>query len=276
MEMILREKELKDIEAFLKELEREGYAVKRGKHIAVKGRGQKRYIRLDSLGDGFDQESLKGRFDSENESGKTREVRHDREPVVRDLLIDIQKKVLGKGAGFSVWAKKYNLKQTGKTLQFLQSVNIHSREELDERARQASEKNSALMTEIRSREKRLKEIAELNRHIINYSKTRGCYREYQKSGYSRKFFEAHREELTLHKAAKEAFDCFPDKKIPRIKDLSLEYEKVLYEKKKLYAEYRMQRDEMKALLNAQKNVGTILGREEKERYEAERESRKRP
>ena len=147
---------------------------------------------------------------------------------------------------------------------------------MDERARQASEKNNSLMTEIRSREKRLKEIAELKRHIINYSRTRECYQEYRKNGYSRKFFETHREELTLHKAAKEAFDRLPDKKIPKIRELSHEYEVVLSEKKKLYAEYRTQREEMKALLNAQKNVETILGREEKERDEAGRQDRECP
>ena len=69
--MIFRERKPENFEEFIKELEREGYEVKRGKHIAVKGRGQKRYIRLDSLGDGYDQWSLKGRFDAENESGNS-------------------------------------------------------------------------------------------------------------------------------------------------------------------------------------------------------------
>ena len=119
----------------------------------------------------------------------------------------------------------------------------------------------------------MKEISELK---INYSKTRECYQEYRKSGYSRKFFEAHREELTLHKAAKEAFDRRPEKKIPKVRDLSHEYEVVLSEKKKLYVEYRTQREEMKVLLNAQKNVETILGREEKERDEVGHSDRKCP
>ncbi|MGN0241624.1 MAG: relaxase/mobilization nuclease domain-containing protein [Candidatus Weimeria sp.] len=276
IEMVFREKEPKDFDEFLTELERQGYAVKRGKHIAVKGRGQKRYIRLDSLGDGFDQESIKGYFKEKNDPSRSRVRRHDEDPVVPDMLIDIQKKALGKGAGYAVWAKKYNLKQTGKTLQYLQSMNIHSREDLDERTRRASEKNNVLMDGIKSREKRLKEIAELKKHIINYSKTKGCYQEYRKSGYSKKFFEAHREELTLHKAAKNAFNKLEEKKIPKVKDLSREYEEVLAEKKKLYAEYRAQRDEMRALLNAQKNVEMILGRDELERDGQERDSRKRP
>ena len=43
-------------------------------------------------------------------------------------------------------------------------------------------------------------------HIINYAKTRPVYDAYRKSGYSKKFLEAHREEIALHKAAKAAFD----------------------------------------------------------------------
>lgn len=276
IEMILREKNPKDFDEFLREIEKQGYVVKRGKHIAVKGRGQKRFIRLDSLGDGFDQESIRSHFEDDTQSSKSKERRHDGDPIVPDLLIDIQKKALKKGVGYTVWAKKYNLKQTGKTLQYLQSVNIHSREDLDERARQASEKNNTLMIEIRAREKRLKEIAELKKHIINYSKTRACFQEYKKSGYSKKFFEAHREELTLHKAAKNAFNRLDGKKIPKVKDLSVEYGSVLAEKKKLYAEYRTQREEMKALLNAQRNVEMILGKEKQERDEQDRDSRKHP
>ena len=46
------------------------------------------------------------------------------------------------------------------------------------------------------------------------SKTRTTYEAYRKAGYSKKFFEAHREELTLHKAAKQAFDELGVKKFP--------------------------------------------------------------
>ena len=57
-----------------------------------------------------------------------------------------------------------------------------------------------------SNKKALAEIGTLKKHIINYSKTRSTYEEYRKVGYSKKFLEAHREEITLHKAAKAAFD----------------------------------------------------------------------
>ena len=68
-------------------------------------------------------------------------------------------------------------------------------------------------------EARLAEIAVLKKHIINYSKIRETYAEYRKRGYSKKFFEEYREEITLHKAAKEAFSQIKGP-IPKIRELN--------------------------------------------------------
>ncbi len=46
---------------------------------------------------------------------------------------------------------------------------------------------------IKAAETRMAEIAVLKTHIINYAKTRPVYDAYRKSGYSKKFLEAHRE-----------------------------------------------------------------------------------
>lgn len=110
-------------------------------------------------------------------------------------------------------------------------------------------------------EKRLAEIAVLRKHIINYAKTRETYVAYRKAGYSRKFYEAHREELTLHQAAKEAFDQMGIKKMPKVKELNLEYAGVLEGKKKTYAEYRRVRAEMQDYQIALKVAEACLGDE---------------
>lgn len=68
----------------------------------------------------------------------------------------------------------------------------------------------------------MQEIRELRMHIINYSKTRDIYTAYRKEGYSRNFFEAHREEITLHKAAKDAFDQPGRMKISRVAEMILQ------------------------------------------------------
>ena len=43
---------------------------------------------------------------------------------------------------------------------------------------------------------RLAEIAVLKAHIINYAKTRPAYDAYRKTGYSKRFLETHRTEIT--------------------------------------------------------------------------------
>ena len=71
---------------------------------------------------------------------------------------------------------------------------------------------------------RLTEIAVLKTHIIiNYAKTRDVYAAYRKTGYSKAFLEAHREENTLHKAAKAAFDEVGLQKLPKVKVLDAEF-----------------------------------------------------
>ena len=77
---------------------------------------------------------------------------------------------------------------------------------------------------------------------------------YRKSGYSNRFFEEHREELTLHKAAKEAFDQLKAERLPTIRELNEEYSRVLTQKKADFAEYRQAKKEMRESVTARKNV----------------------
>ena len=84
---------------------------------------------------------------------------------------------------------------------------------------------------------------------------------YRKSGYSKKFLEAHREEITLHKAAKAAFDEAGMKKLPKVKELDAEFAELLTKKKAAYPDYRKARDEMQELMKAQKNVEMFFAEE---------------
>ena len=84
---------------------------------------------------------------------------------------------------------------------------------------------------------------------------------YRKSGYSKKFLEAHREEITLHKAAKAAFDEAGLQKLPKVKELDAEFAELLTKKKAAYSDYRKARNEMQELVRAQKNVERFFAEE---------------
>lgn len=87
------------------------------------------------------------------------------------------------------------------------------------------------------------------------------YDAYRKTGYSKHFLKKHRTEITLHKAAKAAFDESNLKTLPKVKELDAEYSKPLTEKKVLYPDYRKAKEEMQELLRAQRNVELFFAEE---------------
>ena len=247
-------------EEFLKNLEQQGYEVKRGKFTSVKGKGQKRFIRFRTLGIGYGEDEIKAVLE-----GKAKHHPYQKQPPKEQpfqLLVDIQGKMAaGKSVGYKKWATKFNLKEMSKTLLFLQEQKISSAEELRERAATATERYHAMGDSIKAAEARLTEITVLKTHIINYAKTREVYATYRKAGYSKAFLEAHREEIALHKAAKAAFDEAGLQKLPKVKALDAEFAELLTKKKAAYPEYRKARNEMQELVRAQKNIERFFAEE---------------
>ena len=253
----------KDMDELLRLLFEMGYESKRGKYVSVKGKGQKKFLRFRSLGAGYREQDLERIF-----AGESREnvaaATEKTEPKL-DMLLDIQKMIAkGKGPGYERWAKVHNIKQMAQTLLFLEEHNLRDYDELAAKAKSVSDRFAEISGRQKSLESRLTEIADLKKHIINYSKTKQIYVAYRQSGYSKKFYEAHREEITLHKAAKDAFSKIKGK-IPTIKELNAEYAQVLAEKKKTYSEYRQARQEMKDYQTAKYNIDRFLQTEEQEK-----------
>ena len=247
-------------EGFLKKLEQQGYEIKRGKYTSVKGARQKRFIRFRTLGTGYSEEEIKAVLE-----GKAKHQLYQKQPPKEQpfqLLVDIQGKMAaGKSVSYKKWATKFNLKEMSKTLLFLQEQKIGSADELRERAAAATERYHAMGDSIKAAEARLTEIAVLKTHIINYAKTHEVYAAYRKAGYSKAFLKAHREEITLHKAAKAAFDEAGLQKLPRVKELDAEFSELLTKKKAAYPDYRKARNEMQELVRAQKNVERFFAEE---------------
>lgn len=268
----------KDLEELLRLLEEDGYKIKRGKYIAIRGKEQKIYLRFRSLGKGYREEDFEKIFSGEEKfSPPPREKqthRYEKSEKKFDMLLDIQEIISkGKGPGYERWAKVHNIKQISQTLLFLQDKGIRDMDDLENRAGDSSAKYAELSDTIKAAEKRMAEIAVLKTHILNYFKTKDIYVAYRKSGYSKQFFEAHREEITLHKAAKDAFGQL-EGSIPKVKDLNQEYAELIQQKKAAYAEYRKVKDENRELQMAKYNLERFLNQQEEERKEKQKTQKK--
>ena len=119
IDTILAEKP-EDYEAFLQKLEQQGYEVKRGKYTAVKGKGQKRFIRFRTLGTGYGEDEIKAVLEGKAKHQPYQKLPPKEQPF--QLLVDIQGKMAaGKSVGYKKWAMKFNLKEMSKTLLFCRS-----------------------------------------------------------------------------------------------------------------------------------------------------------
>lgn len=274
IDQVLREKP-KDFKDFLQLMADKGYEFKDGKQVAFCKKG-KRAIRLRSLGTGYGEDDLKAVISGKSLHKAKNTSQQVHEPRQFNLLIDIQGKMAeGKSIGYEKWAKKYNRKEAARTVCLLKEKGVESYEELAALTDKLSGRFNELSDTIKTAEKRMTEIGALQTHINNYSKTRTVYEAYRKSGYSKKFFEEHRDDLLLHKAAKEAFNKLGVKKLPTRKELNVEFNDLLTEKKKAYAEYRQVKKDMQEYLIAKQTVENILGIDRKREEDQKEKSSER-
>jgi len=248
-------------EDFLAAMKSAGYVINdKRKHITFFAPGQKSPTRLRSLGASYSDAAIREKL------GITKAVAssgagggHTRV----SLLIDIQAKIReGKGAGYEHWARIFNLKEAAKTLVFLKENGIDSYDDLVKKTSALSADFNGRLTKIKSAEKRMAEISQLQKHIGQYGKTKEVYNLYKKSGWDENFYETNRADVTLHRAAKKYFDGLgygKNNKLPTIQSLKQEYATLLAEKKKLYSGYHELKENRSALLIAKSNADRILG-----------------
>ena len=267
IDMVLKEKP-KQFEEFIRALADMGVEFKDGKQPAFKGKDQKRFIRLSSLGDGYSKEDIqavisgKSLHRSKGGSAKAPEQKQFQ------MLIDIQAKLAeGKTGGYEKWAKKFNRKEAARTVIMLKEKGLDNYEDLVAYTEKLSARFDELSDSIKAAEKRMVAVQAMQVHVKNYHNTRQIYAEYRKSGYSKKFFEEHRQEITLHKAAKKAFDEAQITKLPSLKSLYEEYHQLAVQKKQEYAEYNQVKKEMKEYLIAKQTVEIILNIDKKKEQE---------
>ena len=253
----------RNMEELFHVLEKEGYECRRGPDPAVRKKGEKTFLRFSSMGEGYTSEDLEGIFAGTRKyrAGKQRQKYNDTDRL--QMLIDMESVIRKKkGAAYERWAKVFNLKQTAKVLNYLQENEIYDMEKLNRAVSESAGRYHELAEQIKKAEENMKEISSIRTHIFQYSKTKKVYQEYRRTGYSRKFFDEHRKEIQLHQAAKEAFSKIQGN-IPKVKELNRQYGELLESKRRLYGEYRKERERMRELQTVQKVVEILTEKDDK-------------
>ena len=258
----------KDFDSFLAALKELGVEVKRGKHLAFKIPGGKKFIRCSSLGEDYTEAAILERI-----SGK-RVITPVQKQVAPNLLIDIQAKLQqAHSLGFERWASVFNLKEMAKTLNFLQEHGLMSYADLVSACDAAAQKYHDLAVRTKANSARMEEISALQRHIGTYSKTREIYAQYRRLPPKKQeeFYAQHASAIISCEAAKRYFDSLGLKKLPSIQSLKQEYAALSAENRKLYPDQKKAKAEMMELLTARHNTERILGLSEEEKRQKQRQ-----
>ncbi len=252
----------KDFDSFIAAVQTSGVEVKHGKHLAFKIPDGKRFVRCDSLGADYTEAAINERISGKRTVTFKQKLQPAAVPAKPNLLINIQAKLQrANSPGFERWAKVYNLKEMAKTLVYLQENGLDDYDALTEAADASSKKYHEISGKTKADSERMKEIAELQKQIGTYSKTREVYAQYRKLPQKNRdaFYNEHSSEIILCKVAKRYFDSLGLQKLPSIKALKEEYAVLEAENKKLYPEQKRERAKMMELLTAKSNTDRILG-----------------
>lgn len=251
----------KSFEALLELLQQAGYQVKDGKVPSLLGGDQKRYLRMDTLGEAYSPDALRAIIKGSRKHIPKDRIAKELVDVPSENLIELMQARLNanNGAGLSKWQKTSNLKQLASLWIYLEDQHLLDRVTLETKVADVSQRYSKLKGQIKQIEDQLTENQETQKHIINYKKTRDVYVAYRKAGYSKKFLSEHESDIIIHRAAKKFFDERGMTKWPTIKKLREEFATLVSKKKALYSEYPKVEKEMRELQKAQYYVDRVLG-----------------
>ena len=263
-----------DLEGFYSLMEQAGYTVTRGKNITFRHPRQKRNIRMRSLPEEYREDAIR-----EVLSGRRiHNPRKRRSPLAEQkaqLVSSLEaKQNQGRGHYYDLSIQNQITKQQARALLYYQQHGFTSADDFEafaESVEAVKQRRDALSAQITSTEKRLNEIAVLQKHITNYLKTKDIYAGYRASGYSKAYYEEHEDAIKLCKASKRAFDeLLPSdtsgktagshkKQLPSLNALRAEYAELLAMKKAAYPEYYRAKDEYRELLTYQANLAGLFG-----------------
>lgn len=246
----------KDYDDFLRLMQEAGYEIKTGKYISFRAEGQERFTRSKTIGENYTEERIKERI-----AGRTpRRNRRQTVPKGISLIGDIQERIrLIDSKGYEHKAKLTILKEAARTLNYLTENNLLQYADLEKKVEDVHGSYDRTGKELKSVEARLREVQPLIKNISNYQRLKPVYDAFQKTKDKPSFKAKHEAELVIFEAARSTLLAMQgDEKLPSLKTLQAEQQRLLEEQQRLYDERAKLKKEVKQIETIKSNVDTFL------------------
>ena len=246
----------KDYDDFLRLMQEAGYEIKTGKYISFRAEGQERFSRSKTIGENYTEERIKERI-----AGRTpRRNRRQTVPKGISLIGDIQERIrLIDSKGYEYKAKLTILKEAARTLNYLTENNLLQYADLEKKVEDVHSSYDRTGKELKVVEARLREVQPLIKNISNYQRLKPVYDAFQKAKDKPSFKAKHEAELVIFEAARSTLLAMQgDEKLPSLKTLQAEQQRLLDEQQRLYDERAKLKKEVKQIETIKSNVDTFL------------------
>ena len=246
----------KDYDDFLRLMQEAGYEIKTGKYISFRAEGQERFTRSKTIGENYTEERIKERI-----AGRTpRRNRRQTVPKGISLIGDIQERIrLIDSKGYEYKAKLTILKEAARTLNYLTEKNLLQYADLEKKVEDVHSSYDRTGKELKGVEARLREVQPLIKNISNYQRLKPVYDAFQKAKDKPSFKAKHEAELVIFEAARSTLLAMQgDEKLPSLKTLQAEQQRLLDEQQRLYDERAKLKKEVKQIETIKSNVDTFL------------------
>lgn len=246
----------KDYDDFLRLMQEAGYEIKPGKYISFRAEGQERFTRSKTIGENYTEERIKERI-----AGRTpRRSQRQTTPKGISLIGDIQERIrLIDSKGYEHKAKLTILKEAARTLNYLTENNLLQYADLEKKVEDVHSSYDRTGKELKGVEARLREVQPLIKNISNYQHLKPVYDAFQKAKDKPRFKAKHEAELVIFEAARSTLLAMQgDEKLPSLKTLQAEQQRLLEEQQRLYDERAKLKKEVKQIETIKSNVDTFL------------------
>ena len=246
----------KDYDDFLRLMQEAGYEIKPGKYISFRAEGQERFTRSKTIGENYTEERIKERI-----AGRTpRRSQRQTTPKGVSLIGDIQERIrLIDSKGYEHKAKLTILKEAARTLNYLTENNLLQYADLEKKVEDVHSSYDRTGKELKGVEARLREVQPLIKNISNYQRLKPVYDAFQKAKDKPGFKAKHEAELVIFEAARSTLLAMQgDEKLPSLKTLQAEQQRLLEEQQRLYDVRAKLKKEAKHIETIKSNVDTFL------------------
>ena len=246
----------KDYDDFLRLMQEAGYEIKTGKYISFRAEGQERFTRSKTIGENYTEERIKERI-----AGRTpRRSQRQTVPKGISLIGDIQERIrLIDSKGYEHKAKLTILKEAARTLNYLTDNNLLQYTDLEKKVEDVHSSYDRIGKELKGVEARLREVQPLIKNISNYQRLKPVYDAFQRAKDKPSFKAKHEAELVIFEAARSTLLAMQgDEKLPSLKTLQAEQQRLLEEQQRLYDERAKLKKEVKQIETIKSNVDTFL------------------